>query len=148
LIVSTGLVEGAAIALMFLSAGNAQAMWMVPLFILLIAARLWNWYAYRDGLRRAQAPGGTLQVLSKLHREFMITGCVLPVLLAVIPVAAGRAPWGILLAGALALIAGWRLKYALVTKAAYKQGYGIGKLRKGRPVIKTPVRRDGDPVQL
>ena len=57
-------------------------------------------------------------------------------------------PWGVLLAGSLALISGGRLIFGLITKAAYKQGYGIGELRKGRPGIKPLAWRKGDPIQL
>lgn len=148
LIMSSGLVEGTAIAMMFFHASNAAAAWMPGLFILFIATRMWIWYAYRDALARSHAPNGTLQALAKMHREFIVAGCLLPVLLVVITFALGFDSWGAYLAGALALVSGWRLKYGLVVKAAYKQGYGIGKLRKGRPEIKPPVRRKGDPVQL
>ncbi|HJP37262.1 MAG TPA: phenylacetyl-CoA:acceptor oxidoreductase [Gammaproteobacteria bacterium] len=148
LIVSSGLVEGTAIAMMFFYGQDTSGAWMPALFLLLVVTRLWTWTAYRAALERSEAPGGTLLALAKLHPEFLVTGCLLPVLLVVIPVPEGGAPWGVLLAGSLALISGWRLKFGLVTKAAYKQGYGIGKLRAGRPVIKPPVRRKGDPVQL
>ena len=32
-------------------------------------------------------------------------------------------------------------------RAAQVQGYGVGKLQRGRPLFRKPVRRDGDPWQ-
>ncbi len=148
LIISTGLVEGTAIAMMFFQGMNSAALWMPGLFTLFIAARLWMWFAYRDALARGKAPAGTLQALTKMHREFIIAGCIVPLLCVLMTFAFELGSWGTFLGGAVALISGWRLKYAIVVKASFKQGYGIGKLRKGRPIIKPPVRRAGDPIQL
>lgn len=148
LIISSGLVEGTAIAMMFFHALNSSAVWMPGLFILFITARLWIWFAYRDALARSKAPAGTLQALAKMHRELIVTGGGLPLLFVLMAFVFELGAWGVYLAGALALVSGWRLKYGIVVKASFKQGYGIGKLRKGRPVMKPPVRREGDPIQL
>jgi len=53
--------------------------------------------------------------------------------------------WLLELAAALVLAGGWYLKFVIVTSAAQVQGYGVGKLQRGRPVFKKPVRREGDP---
>ena len=148
LIISSGLVEGTAIALIFFQATNASALWMPGLLVLFITARVWIWIAYRDALARSKAPAGTLQALAKMHLEFIVAGCLVPVLCVAISFVFGLGDWGAYLAGVPALVSGWRLKYVIVVKASFKQGYGIGKLRKGRPIVKPPVRREGDPVQL
>jgi hypothetical protein len=46
---------------------------------------------------------------------------------------------------AATLAGGWWRKFIIVTGAAQVQGYGIGTLRRGRPEIRKPVRRSGDP---
>jgi hypothetical protein len=38
------------------------------------------------------------------------------------------------LAGVAVVIAGWKMKFTIVTKAAQVQGYSFGKLRKGHPL--------------
>jgi phenylacetyl-CoA:acceptor oxidoreductase 26-kDa subunit len=148
LIVSSGLVEGTAVAMMFFLSSKSSAAWMSGLLVLFVMLRMWIWYAYRDALVRSRAPAGALQALAKMNLEFIVVGCLAPVLLVLGSFAFGLGAWGVYLAGVLALGSGWRLKYGLVVKAAYKQGYGIGKLRKGRPLVKPPVRRTGDPIQL
>ena len=147
LLMSTGLLEATALTLMILHLSGRAQNWMIFVFLLLVVARLWVWLAYRDGLMRAAAPPQCLRVVAKLHREFIIVGAILPGLFAVLP-ALGTFKWGLYLACLCALGAGWWLKFTLVVRAAYKQGYGIGKLRKGRPQIKSPVRRAGDPIQF
>jgi len=148
LITVSGLVEGTAIVVMFFHAMNATAPWMLGLFVILVIARLWIWCAYRNALARSKAPAGTLQAFTKLHREFFIAGFLLPILFVLTSFVLELAIWATYLAGVFALVSGWRMKYILVVKASFKQGYGIGKLRRGRPVVKSPERREGDPIQF
>jgi len=117
LIMSSGLVEGSAIAMMYFQASTLYASWMPGLFVLFIVARLWIWYAYRDALVRSQAPAGALLALAKMNAGFIVAGCLLPVLFVLLSFALESGAWGVYLAGALALMSGWRLKYGLVVKA-------------------------------
>jgi len=148
LIIASGLVEGTAIVVMFFQAINAATPWMFGLLVLLFSARLWIWCVYRNVLIRRKAPAGTLQAFAKLHREFFMVGFLLPLLFVLTPLVLELAIWATYFAGVFVLVSGWRLKYVLVVKASFKQGYGIGKLRRGRPGVKPPVRREGDPIQF
>ena len=47
-------------------------------------------------------------------------------------------------ASILAVLSGWHMKFTIVTRAAQQQGYSLGKLKRGRPIIKPPVRRKPD----
>ncbi len=147
LIVLCGLTEGGAIALIYVYTMNAEAAWMAPLLLTLVGIRLWIWSAYRDALIRADAPARALEVLATLHREFLIFGCIVPAALLLVAMFGSFEVLSISLASIALIVASLRLKFGIVVKASFKQGYGIGKLRRGRPKFTPPVRRAGDPMQ-
>ena len=99
LIVSTGLAEGAAIALLF----SAD----VFAFAIAVAARLLAWHRYRNAVASPalEAPGKALLWL----------GTLVPLLLMFVTPLAGLA----------ALAAGWWLKLSLVTRASFNQGFSL-----------------------
>lgn len=147
LIVLCGLTEGGAIAMTYAYSMNAEASWMTPALLLLLGIRLWIWSAYRDALTRADAPARALEVLATLHREFLTLGCIVPAVFLLVAMFGSFEALSIYLASIALIVASWRLKFGLIVKASYKQGYGIGKLRRGRPKFTPPVRRAGDPMQ-
>ncbi|MGR8947479.1 MAG: DmsC/YnfH family molybdoenzyme membrane anchor subunit, partial [Gammaproteobacteria bacterium] len=147
LVMSSGLVEGCSITVGYAYLVGAQTASMAPLLIALLLVRGWAWFAYRDLLQREPAPAGALQALDKTNRYFMVIGIVAPLLFCCLAIADIVATISVAVACLIATSAGWLLKFDIVVKAAFKQGYGIGKLRKGRPVITAPVRRKGDPIQ-
>jgi phenylacetyl-CoA:acceptor oxidoreductase subunit 2 len=98
LIVSTGLAEGAGIALWF-SAGNV----LVGLFALAVLARLVAWHRHPLAPNKALAWSSTAVALA---------------LVFLMP------PLG----GLAALAAGWWLKFALVTRASFNQGFSLPQL--------------------
>jgi phenylacetyl-CoA:acceptor oxidoreductase subunit 2 len=103
LIVTTGLAEGAGLALWF-STHDA----LVALFALAVAARLVAWWRYRAAVRStALEPAG---------RALVWIGSAAA--LALLPLAAP-------LAGLAALATGWTFKLALVTRASFKQGFAL-----------------------
>lgn len=103
LIASTGLAEGAGLALLFSTGGLVLAV-----FVLAVLVRATAWSLYRTEVTSSalEAPGtallwgGTVAAL---------------VLVPLVPPLAGLA----------ALAAGWWLKYALVTRASFNQGYAL-----------------------
>ncbi len=109
LIVSTGLAEGAGLALL-LGASPALVAWLALTVILRAVA--WTHYA-------AAAPSDALKAPGKALMQLGTVGAL------VLALAATQFPAVAPLAGILALAPGLWLKYALVTRAAFNQGYAL-----------------------
>lgn len=109
LLLATGIAEGAGLVLLFTAHALALAF-----FALAVIARAFAWARYSTAVKNpALEPAG---------RALMQLGTVAPLVLVVAgafftPAAA--------LAGLAALVAGWQLKLALVTRASFKQGFGL-----------------------
>ena len=145
LIISTGLAEGAAILSILLIFSNAEQMWLLYLLMGLLACRLVSWQHYRQRLALNNAPRAALKILDDINRPHVILGNALPLLLLVTIIVqpALLGPLA-LLACILATASGWLMKFTIIVKASKVQGYALGKLQKGRPTIKPPVRREKD----
>jgi phenylacetyl-CoA:acceptor oxidoreductase subunit 2 len=124
LIVATALAEGAGawwIAAAWAGAGTTPAL---ALFLLALVARLAAWLAYRRSLRDAPLAAGAI---SRPGAVLAIAGTFAP--LALVAAAMLAAPFVASLlvgvAGALALVAGWGFKFALVLRASFNQGYAL-----------------------
>ena len=145
LIISTGLAEGAAILSILLIFSNAEQMWLLYLLMGLLACRLVSWQHYRQRLALNNAPRAALKILDDINRPHVILGNALPLLLLVTIIVqpALLGPLA-LLACILATASGWLMKFTIIAKASKVQGYALGKLQKGRPTIKPPVRREKD----
>jgi phenylacetyl-CoA:acceptor oxidoreductase subunit 2 len=146
LVIVTGLAEGTALLLIAAQLLHVLRDWQVLLLAALLVLRGMLWTRYRAALDAAQAPGGTRARLAGIHGLFLWGGNALPLALVLVPLVAGP-EWLTPLAALLALFAGWHLKFVVVARAADVQGYGIGKLQRGRPALRKPVRRAGDPWQ-
>lgn len=109
LVVTTGIAEGAGLCLFFSGAPLALA-W----FALAVIARALAWSGYR---RAAQIPA-----LAPAGKALTRYGTLAALLLAL---AAVFVPQLAPLAGFAALAAGWHFKFALVTRAAFNQGFAI-----------------------
>lgn len=131
LIVSTGLVEGAGL---FLLAGPLHGLAnqaLMALFGAMLAVRWVAWTAYR----RRVAPGAAPRALAALDRAggslqnigtYLAFALVAPAGIGLVSGAAA----GLLaaLAGLAAAAAGARFKHALITRAAYNQGFALARL--------------------
>jgi phenylacetyl-CoA:acceptor oxidoreductase 26-kDa subunit len=131
LIAVTGLTEGA--ALFFLSAPLHQAGSgpLLMLFGVLLLARVLLWLAYRRRIVARVAPRAQA-ALDGAGRWLQFAGTLLPLLLITL-VAAGAASGAVLallfpLAGIAALLAGSFMKYTLITRAAFNQGFALAHL--------------------
>ena len=145
LIISTGLAEGAAILSILLIFSNAEQMWLLYLLMGLLGCRLVSWQHYRQRLAANNAPPGALKILDGVNRPHVILGNALPLLLLVTVMVQPELLGPLaLLACILATASGWLMKFTIIAKAAKVQGYALGKLQKGRPTIKPPVRREKD----
>jgi Fe-S-cluster-containing dehydrogenase component/DMSO reductase anchor subunit len=114
LVLTTGLAEGAGLLALFLLAPPAS---LAVLLAALLAVRGWAWRDYFLALEREGAPARTLEVLRGCRGWMLWGGLVLPIAL----IAIGLAPLG----GLAAVASGWTLKFVLVTRAAYQQGFAL-----------------------
>ncbi len=127
LILSTGLTEGAALFIIVAAAFPARPRWMLPVLIVALVGRLVAWQTYRAHLRvPGAAPRRSVEVLNQIHEPVRIAGHLLP--LGLLMIALAVPPGARLLAAVaagLSLAAGWYLKYSLVCRASYNQGFAI-----------------------
>ncbi len=127
LIVATGLTEGGALMILIRAAIASLPAWLIAVTAVALAARLMIWRAYRSNLGGpGAAPVAAAQVLAALDAPLAGAGHVVPLVFLAIallapPVAAAFAAIGAI----LALASGWYLKFAIVTRASYTQGFAI-----------------------
>jgi len=140
LIVSTGLVEGGGLFLCAAVASPALAPDMVPAaaaVALLAAARAWEWRCYFGRLKHDGAPARSIEVLAVCRGWFLGLGLIAPVALIALGLGFGGArDLAFPVAGILAFAAGWALKFIMITRAAYNQGFALNHI---------PVRGSGPP---
>ncbi len=139
LILSTGFVEGAGLtALLFflLPAPAALPRWLVSLMLGALILRRLAWKMYSDALTKQGAPQQTLAVLLPFGVRFQKFGQLLPEMMLLATMLVGDGTGGLVaLAGVTALGAGWALKFTIVARAAYNQGFAL-------PVL--PIRGQGE----
>jgi phenylacetyl-CoA:acceptor oxidoreductase 26-kDa subunit len=135
LLLTTSLAEGAGLFwLAQLWHGHGGA-WPALLFVTLLLLRAGVWFAYRQRLT-GKAASRALQALDRASRVLLIGGTALPLTLLVVAFGLGAAPAALTaLAGLLAALAGGYLKFVLITRAGYNQGFALRELpvRGARP---------------
>lgn len=146
LVFTTGLAEGVALLMILFGLFGGPIGSLVPALVVLIVLRSGAFWSWQRALLRANAPAAALARIGSLRLPFLLVGNAIPVALCLTGTFFWRVPL-LQAAAVLALAGGWYLKFVIVTGAAQVQGYGIGKLQRGRPVLKKPVRRAGDPWQ-
>lgn len=135
LLLATSLAEGAGLfwlAQPWHGHGNA---WLALLFAALLLIRAGVWFVYRKRLN-ASAAAPALRALDRAARVLLIGGTLLPLALLVVAFGAAAAPAALAaLAGLAAALAGSYLKFVLVTRAGYNQGFALRELpvRGARP---------------
>lgn len=147
LILATGLCEGSGLLLltMFAIGIAADNGWVLFIFPAFLAFRAVSWLNYLNKLRAAKAPKKSLEILSGIKGLTLWGGNVVP--LALILAAMFISNLTTILASIAAILAvasGWYMKFTIVARASQVQGYSLGKLQKGRPKMKPPVRRKPD----
>jgi phenylacetyl-CoA:acceptor oxidoreductase subunit 2 len=126
LIVATSLAEGGGlfVAIRAAAFGAPPAPWLV-VFALVLVARAAAWSRYRSRL----GAGAARTALEPSGQILVYAGTAAPLaLLAIGLMLPSVAPVADLLAGLAALAAGWRLKFVLVRRAAYNQGFSLPQL--------------------
>ncbi len=151
LILATGLCEGSGLLLLTMYAiGIAgEHGWVLFAFVAFMAFRTYAWLTYLNKLNAAKAPAKTLAVLHCIHPLMLWGANVAPLaLLLAAMLFAGQTTLFACIAATLAVLGGWYMKFIIIARASQLQGYSLGKLQKGRPNIKAPVRREGDKFVL
>jgi phenylacetyl-CoA:acceptor oxidoreductase subunit 2 len=124
LVLATGLVEGAGM-LTPLALSMPPALIALSLLLALLAAgRLLAWRRYLLALQRDGAPAGAIAELRAINRELTWAGSALPVVLALLASATSQ-PLLAVLAGAFVVFTGARLKYTLICRASFVQGFAL-----------------------
>jgi phenylacetyl-CoA:acceptor oxidoreductase subunit 2 len=139
LVLVTALVEGAgflAIACVLPAPAHALSRATAGALAVLLVLRAVAWRGYRA---RLSAPRRALAALDRaaplFHRAGNWVAACLAAIAALIAPDALAAPLGAL-AGAIAVAAGWQLKFILVARAGFNQGFALPRL---------PVRASGAP---
>ena len=120
-VVATGLAEGG--ALLLLAPPSQRAPWLPGLVAALLLVRIALWAAYRQRLAaRARA------ALAAPGRALVWGGTALPLALIALAAAGVAAGASLALAGAAAAASGAWVKFALVTRAGFNQGFALARL--------------------
>jgi len=127
-IVTTGLAEGAGAFLAGAAFAAASHRAGLAFFALAVVARMLAWSRYRARLA-AGAPRRALDALEPAGRMLVQLGTTVPLVLALAGLAfSDLAAAAGVVAGLTALATGWYLKFVLVTRAAFNQGFALPKL--------------------
>ncbi len=139
LIISTGIVEGAGVMMLLgplFGVFSAEPV-ILGLGLIAIASRVFTWRRYRRSLEESGAPIKTLAALADAESMVTVGGHLAPVgLLGLAAFLPATAIWAIPAAGIMAALAGWFIKFVIVNKAAFNQGFAIAH---------TPARGGGKP---
>ena len=127
-IVTTGLAEGAG-AFLAASAIAGGTHWAgLAFFALAVVARALAWSRYRARLEQG-ASRRAFDVLNPAGRMLVQLGTIVPLVIALAGLALPEfSSTAGVFAGLAALGAGWYLKFVLVTRAAFNQGFALPKL--------------------
>ncbi|WP_207063201.1 DmsC/YnfH family molybdoenzyme membrane anchor subunit [Motiliproteus sp. SC1-56] len=122
LLIVTGLTEGCALLLVLLAFVGGPLVPVAAALLLLLGLRAWSWRRYREGLKEQRAPLPSQKTLASIDTTFLGLGHLLP---AVLLLLATLRPEIALVAGLLAVGAGAAMKYTLIRKAAFTQGFRL-----------------------
>lgn len=129
LIVATGLAEGVGLFLalpLLPIAPTSPAIPIATALFLLVAGRGLAWTSYSNALRHAGAPIRSIAVLDSNRPWFLAFGLILPLASIALGIfIEPAAPLAFACGGLSAFAAGWTLKFILVTRAGYNQGFAL-----------------------
>ena len=129
-IASSGLAEGAGVLALVgpFVAGSTVA--LAALLVVLVALRGVAWRHYVVRLRADGAPGEALKALDNANPGLLWGAHGAPALLALLALAfgIGFSAWLLALAGLMTVLGGWWLKFVVITKASFNQGFALPKM--------------------
>ncbi len=136
-IILTGLTEGAGFLLMGTALVGGHFVWPLLLLLILLLGRWMAWRRYLANLAETGAPSKALAVLNGATPMINILGHYAASILIVLALLTGAfGPLFAALAGLAAIAGGWQMKFVVVARAAFNQGFAL-------PL--TPVRGTGKP---
>jgi len=128
LILATGLAEGGGLVLLALPFTGVVTPLLLVAFGLAVLVRLAVWQAYRGRLAGAVTRGAA-HALDRAGQVLQVAGTAVPLALAAVILAGAmsgmQVPVLAAIAGLAAAIAGAWLKFTLVTRAAFNQGFAL-----------------------
>jgi len=128
LILATGLAEGGGLVLLALPFTGVVTPLLLVAFGLVVLVRLAVWQAYRGRLAGVVARGAA-GALDRAGQVLLVAGTAVPLALAAVILAGGtsgmQVPVLAVIAGLAAVLAGAWLKFTLVTRAAFNQGFAL-----------------------
>jgi phenylacetyl-CoA:acceptor oxidoreductase subunit 2 len=129
LIMITGCAEGAGWCVLTQAMLDARAMpaWLPWTLAALAVARLLIYAVYRSTLARAGAPRSALAVLATFGWRLAALDVVV-VLAAILSVVLAASSGIVAVAGLLAVLSGGLLKYTIVVRAAFNQGFALPRM--------------------
>lgn len=135
LIVTTGLTEATgtlALVVIILTGPTGH----LPIVLaLLIVIRLMAWRLYCRRLMATDPPRPVAAEIDQLNARIVIAGHLLPLALIASGFALSLPGWlGQGIPAGVAVLAGWQLKFSLVTRLACVEGYGLGAVKRGHPL--------------
>jgi Fe-S-cluster-containing dehydrogenase component/DMSO reductase anchor subunit len=140
LIMATGLAEGCGLFLLLaavLPDLGAAVRPMALMLVVLAATRSWTWQRYFNALVSEGVPTRTFEIFTACRGWFFAGGLVLPVVLVAVGLVLPAADAALFaLAGFSVFATGWAIKFILITRAAYNQGFALPH---------TPIRGSGVP---
>jgi phenylacetyl-CoA:acceptor oxidoreductase subunit 2 len=139
-IMATGFAEGCGLFLLLaalLPDLSSAAKPMAIALVVLAVMRFWAWRRYLNALESEGAPTRTLEIFTACRFWFFAAGLMLPVALVAIGLSMTAADAALFAAAGLSVFAtGWAIKFILITRAAYNQGFALPH---------TPIRGSGIP---
>jgi phenylacetyl-CoA:acceptor oxidoreductase subunit 2 len=117
--------------------GPAPSRVMQGILIVLVVGRGLAWRAYLAGLERDGVPVRAFDVMRSIQTPMSLLGIWIPLLLLLIASSFSAMAWIAAMAGLCALGSGWLLKFTIITRAAYNQGFALPRF---------PVRGAGGPA--
>ncbi len=137
LILATGFVEGAGLATVlaaFLPGDSPR--WLASVLLGALILRRIAWTLYFKAIEKNGLPKMAMKIMQPFGAKFEMIGQLAPEILIVAVIFYGGVLPGLTVAaGVVALVTGWWLKFTIVARAAYNQGYAL-------PVL--PVRGQGE----
>ena len=133
-IASSGLAEGAGVLALVAPFVAASTLWLALVLLLLVALRGVAWRHYLTRLKADGAPKGALDALDKANPGLIWGAHAAPAVLAALGAllalafAIGFSAWLLALAGLMTLLGGWWLKFVVITKASFNQGFALPKM--------------------
>ncbi|MEH6472280.1 MAG: DmsC/YnfH family molybdoenzyme membrane anchor subunit [Halopseudomonas sp.] len=135
LVITTGMTEGCGLLLLALPLIDTHQPWSWAVMLILLGLRALAWRHYRAGLKQTSAPPACQKKFAAINPQFLWLGHIVPVILLALAFIQAEAA---MLAGILAFGSGAWMKYILICKASFIQGFNMPHLPvRGQP---TPSR--------